>query len=212
MMNFDTEKAVIVIDAIEELAKMPDSKYTFDYFCRNNNLYHDNDVHRISEVVISCPFHEDASPSLSINEEKRIWHCFSCDSGGNYINFLTEYDRRVLGSDVTFYQKVNELLSNDRMLQAKVGFSTIIRKKSLYDEFVPLEQERFVYKENKIPSSYLELGVLLVKKGCSKEQIRLAILLMQSDLDVKFIYNQIFGKSAEASLSSNFSIEELNKE
>lgn len=34
-----------------------------------------------------CPFHNDTTPSLSISEEKGIWHCFGCERGGNIAKF-----------------------------------------------------------------------------------------------------------------------------
>lgn len=211
-MNYDTEKAKIVVKAIEEQSREQGSKYSFAHFCKENGLYHDSDVRRIAEMVISCPFHEDESPSLSINEDKRIWHCFSCDCGGSYLDFLIEYDRKVLGSDVSFYQKVNEILSDDILLQSKLGFSTIVKRQSLFTEFKPVRKNCFKVTRESTPGTWLELGTLLVKRKCTREQVRLAVLLMQSGLDVKFVYKQIFGDSAAASVIPEFSIEELNRE
>lgn len=38
---------------------------------------------------ISCPFHTDKIPSLSIKEDK--WHCFSCGRGTDAIDFIKEF-------------------------------------------------------------------------------------------------------------------------
>jgi len=35
-----------------------------------------------------CPFHKDDTPSLSIDPEKGLWHCFGCGEGGDGITFL----------------------------------------------------------------------------------------------------------------------------
>lgn len=39
-----------------------------------------------------CPFHEDKTPSFSVNEKKQIFHCFSCGRGGNVFSFLQEME------------------------------------------------------------------------------------------------------------------------
>lgn len=39
-----------------------------------------------------CPFHEDKTPSFSVNERKQLFHCFSCGRGGNVFNFIREID------------------------------------------------------------------------------------------------------------------------
>ena len=38
---------------------------------------------------ISCPFHVDREPSLSVKRER--FHCFSCDRGGDVIDFTQTY-------------------------------------------------------------------------------------------------------------------------
>ena len=40
---------------------------------------------------ISCPFHEDKTPSLSYDPKKNKWHCFSCGRGGDGIDFIRDY-------------------------------------------------------------------------------------------------------------------------
>lgn len=35
-----------------------------------------------------CPFHPDKNPSLMINEEKGLWHCFGCGAGGDVFSFV----------------------------------------------------------------------------------------------------------------------------
>lgn len=40
------------------------------------------------EWVGLCPFHDDHDPSLSVNAEKGLWHCFGCGAGGDVIAFV----------------------------------------------------------------------------------------------------------------------------
>ena len=40
-----------------------------------------------------CPFHDDNNPSLSINNEKGLYHCFSCNAGGNTIKFVMDFEK-----------------------------------------------------------------------------------------------------------------------
>ena len=35
-----------------------------------------------------CPFHKDGTPSLSVEPDKGLWHCFGCGVGGDGITFL----------------------------------------------------------------------------------------------------------------------------
>ncbi len=40
-----------------------------------------------------CPFHDDRDPSLSVNREKGLWHCFGCERGGDYHAFVDEWQK-----------------------------------------------------------------------------------------------------------------------
>ncbi len=39
-----------------------------------------------------CPFHNEKTPSFTVNEEKGFYHCFGCGKGGSVYNFLMEIE------------------------------------------------------------------------------------------------------------------------
>jgi hypothetical protein len=45
-----------------------------------------------SQFYGSCPFHKDTQPSLGVNCEKQVFHCFSCQRSGDVINFIMEIE------------------------------------------------------------------------------------------------------------------------
>ena len=40
-----------------------------------------------------CPFHDEKTPSFSINQQRQIYKCFGCGAGGGTINFIMEIER-----------------------------------------------------------------------------------------------------------------------
>lgn len=43
-----------------------------------------------AEALALCPFHPDTRPSLSINLESGLFHCWSCNAGGDVFRFHQE--------------------------------------------------------------------------------------------------------------------------
>ena len=54
-----------------------------------------------------CPFHNEKTPSFSVNPELNLYYCFGCKAGGNVIQFLMEMER------LSFYEAAKLLA--DRM-------------------------------------------------------------------------------------------------
>src|SRR3712207_5898981 len=40
-----------------------------------------------------CPFHQEKTPSFSVNPSKDIFYCFGCGKGGSVFNFVMELER-----------------------------------------------------------------------------------------------------------------------
>lgn len=46
----------------------------------------------VSGYVGLCPFHDEHTPSFSVNPATKTYHCFGCGEGGDAINFVMEID------------------------------------------------------------------------------------------------------------------------
>ena len=53
-----------------------------------------------------CPFHEEKTPSFSVNPDKQFYYCFGCGAGGNALGFVMDYEH------VDFPQAVDALASS----------------------------------------------------------------------------------------------------
>ncbi len=43
---------------------------------------------RGNNYVGLCPFHDEKTPSFSVNEQKQLFHCFGCKNGGSIFSFI----------------------------------------------------------------------------------------------------------------------------
>lgn len=49
-----------------------------------------------------CPFHNEKSPSFSVNGERQMFHCFGCGAGGNVYTFIMNYENYSFPEAVKF--------------------------------------------------------------------------------------------------------------
>jgi len=52
-----------------------------------------------------CPFHDEKSPSFTVNHDKQFYHCFGCGVSGTAISFLMEFNH------MDFVEAIEELAS-----------------------------------------------------------------------------------------------------
>ncbi|WP_283678791.1 DNA primase [Lentilactobacillus sp. Marseille-Q4993] len=65
-----------------------------------------------------CPFHEERTPSFSVNEDKQIFHCFSCGRGGNVFKFLMEIENISFPEAVRKVATMQNIQLDDKYLDA----------------------------------------------------------------------------------------------
>ncbi|MCW5197011.1 DNA primase [Buchnera aphidicola] len=56
-----------------------------------------------NNYIALCPFHNEKTPSFTINSEKQYFYCFGCHIHGNVIDFLIKYNQ------LTFLESIKEL-------------------------------------------------------------------------------------------------------
>lgn len=43
---------------------------------------------RRKKAQVCCPFHDDNDPSMSVDFEEGLYHCFACDAGGDIFQWV----------------------------------------------------------------------------------------------------------------------------
>jgi DNA primase len=67
------------IDAVRDAVDMLDLVGTATQLKRSGTSY-----------MGTCPFHQEKSPSFSVDPAKKLYHCFGCQRGGDHVKFVQE--------------------------------------------------------------------------------------------------------------------------
>ncbi|HEY1403801.1 MAG TPA: DNA primase, partial [Pyrinomonadaceae bacterium] len=155
-----------------------------------------------------CPFHQEKTPSFSVNPSKEIFYCFGCQKGGSVFNFVMEIERVSFPEAIKIVaEKVNMPLpemQDDKRFEAR-------RKEA--DEVVELnswalewwegqlgegaaearaardyiegrgitEETRRTFRLGYAPDSWDGLGSYLKRKGATATQIERSGLVVKKD-------------------------------
>lgn len=71
-----------------ELQDIIDSIDIVEYIGQYIDLEEQNNEH-----VGLCPFHSEATPSLTITSETQLFYCFGCGAGGSVLTFIQKYNK-----------------------------------------------------------------------------------------------------------------------
>lgn len=55
-----------------------------------------------SNYTCCCPFHNEKTPSFSVNQARQIYKCFGCGEGGSVITFLQKYENMTFPEAIKF--------------------------------------------------------------------------------------------------------------
>jgi DNA primase len=69
-----------------------------------------------------CPFHDEKSPSFTVNHDKQFYHCFGCGVSGTAISFLMDFNH------MDFVEAIEEL-ANKASLEVPREGATVIKDK-----------------------------------------------------------------------------------
>ncbi|HZG53317.1 MAG TPA: DNA primase [Pyrinomonadaceae bacterium] len=155
-----------------------------------------------------CPFHQEKTPSFSVNPSKDIFYCFGCQKGGSVFNFVMEMERVSFPEAIKIVaEKVNMPLpemQEDKRFEAR-------RKEA--DEVVELnswalewwegqlsesgaeakaardyiegrgitDETRKTFRLGYAPDSWDGLGAYLKRKGATSGQIERSGLVVKKD-------------------------------
>lgn len=75
-----------------------------------------------------CPFHQEKTPSFTVNRDKQIFYCFGCGEGGNVITFLMKI------ADKTFPEAIKDLAVKTGVVLPPVSSGKEARQKDLLKE------------------------------------------------------------------------------
>jgi len=72
------------------------------------------------EYIACCPFHNEKTPSFTVNQDKQFYYCFGCGANGDAIDFLTKYNgwdffqaSKYLGADIDA-QPIESVIRNEQ--------------------------------------------------------------------------------------------------
>jgi DNA primase len=83
----------------------------------------------------NCPFHDEKTPSFTVNHLKNSYKCFGCGKGGDAIQFVIDYDK------LDFINAIEKLAADHNIAiefeeQTEEQIAAEVDKKNIYDAMV----------------------------------------------------------------------------
>ena len=81
-----------------------------------------------------CPFHQEKTPSFSVSPEKKIYHCFGCQKGGDVIGFLMEVEK------ISYIEAIRRIAFDLGINLPAESEDSYSKDKEVYDKYYNLNQ------------------------------------------------------------------------
>lgn len=111
----------VLRDRFEDAKTLINTRFRIDSFLGQQGIHVENNRQ------IRCPFHDDSTPSFSVDTESNIWKCFGCPDGGHFLDIWIKYNNRYNSTNYSIFTATEQLLSQSPELQAELGFSSIFQ-------------------------------------------------------------------------------------
>lgn len=96
-----------------------------------------------------CPFHQEKTPSFSVNPEKQFYYCFGCGAGGNALGFVMDYERiefreaiELLAQAAGIEMPAEEAENAPQIDHQKPLYEAMERATKLYEGFLRQHKDR----------------------------------------------------------------------
>lgn len=160
------------LNKVRDYIRNDKATYTFEKFFKDNNLL-EGSIDNGNEIKIKCPFHTDETPSLGVNKVKKVYNCFSCGRGGDYVNFLKEYKKEIEGYNISFYRLLDNILKSDAVMRGILGINSIYIQQLAVKDFNNFKKRKpNLIKDKKYePTTFIELYKSIKKLNLTEEQL-----------------------------------------
>lgn len=118
-----------------------------------------------------CPFHDEKSPSFSVNEQGQFFYCFGCGATGNGIGFLMRYERIEFGEAVRKLAMMNGMSEPDRATRQEITGAELRKlEEELRDERLIVEignvmegRGEFITREDRERHRLAQRNIVLIR-------------------------------------------------
>jgi DNA primase len=155
-----------------------------------------------------CPFHQEKTPSFSVNPSKNIFYCFGCGKGGSVFNFVMELEGLSFPESIRVVAEkagvpLPELVDDKRFETKRKEADEVIQLNAWALEFWEqhlgeanaesqaareyvagrgiTDETRKVFRLGYAPNSWDALGIYLKSKGASIGQIERSGLVVKKE-------------------------------
>jgi len=138
---------------------------------------------RGKEFTGLCPFHNEKSPSFTVNDLKGFYHCFGCQAHGDIITFTMQSE------GLEFIDAIKKLADDHGIMIPQVKFD-IVHEEKVDRDYLILEKIGAFFEKTLQESTGREARAYIAKRGLSVEitkKFRLGYALSSYDALHKFL-------------------------
>jgi len=132
------------------------------------------------EYVACCPFHQEKTPSFTVNNEKGFYHCFGCGAHGGVFDFIIHRENTTFPEAV---EKIADYLGIEVPRQQSTPEER--ENLSLQDELFKIHEVASVFFEQKLQASFGQQARDYLKmRGVqehTQKKFRLGLSLLERD-------------------------------